>query len=45
VSRRSATRNSVRDEDLEISEDQSDGVLGGVKLHRSADEEEPPVQT
>jgi hypothetical protein len=31
------------DEDLEITEDQSDGVVGGVKK-RSGDEEEPPVQ-
>jgi hypothetical protein len=34
------------DEDLELSEDQTDGVVGGLQLRRSAaDEEEPPVQT
>jgi hypothetical protein len=33
------------DEDLELSEDQSDGVVGGLTPRRSADEEEPPVQT
>ena len=32
------------DEDLDITEDQSHGVVGGGKK-RSADEEEPPVQT
>jgi hypothetical protein len=32
------------DEDLDITEDQSDGVVGGSKK-RGFDEEEPPVQT